>query len=180
MSPQIFIGTSEGLTDWEEDSESCDEDICIQSGNLHQISDRFVVCCEEGNTLIKPTLEQGKQALIERLTRQFWTNFHRYQNQEYGLDINSGMSSVNTVDEVRFGSSSLKRGHEEDDVGPCTFHNNDSSGPKRFRVTPSVSEVSEKLSKFACPYRKHDPKKYSVPNWGPCALTPLQTVARVK
>jgi hypothetical protein len=35
--------------------------------------------------------------------------------------------------------------------------------------------------KFACPYRKNNPRKYCVQsNWRPCALTPLETVARVK
>jgi hypothetical protein len=35
-------------------------------------------------------------------------------------------------------------------------------------------------TKFACPYRKHDPQKYCVQYWRSCALTPLETVARVK
>jgi hypothetical protein len=74
----------------------------------------------------------------------------------------------------------VKRGHEEEDVRYSSFHINDGRGPKRLRTTPSASEFSETGLKFACPYRKHDPRKYGMPNWGPCALTPLQTVARVK
>jgi len=73
---QYFEGTKEELTDWEEDLESCDEDEYIQFDNLDQIRDRFVVDCEEKTslTLIKPTLEQAKQALIDlfRSTHDYW------------------------------------------------------------------------------------------------------------
>jgi hypothetical protein len=73
---QYFEGTKEELTDWEEDLESCDEDEYIQFDNLDQIRDRFVVDCEEKTslTLIKPTLEQAKQALIDlfRSTYDYW------------------------------------------------------------------------------------------------------------
>lgn len=34
--------------------------------------------------------------------------------------------------------------------------------------------------RFACPYRKHNPRKYSVQDWKHCALTHHKTVARVK
>jgi hypothetical protein len=169
--------TSEELTDWEEDLESSDEDEYIQSENLDQIRDRFAVDCEERTslTLIKPTLEQAKQALIDRLTRKFWSNFHRYQNQDYRSDVD-----LMQHNSLNYDGSKVKRGHEEENSRPCTFEINDGRGPKRLRATPNASDFSETGSKFACPYRKHDPRKYCVPNWGPCALTPLQTVARVK
>jgi hypothetical protein len=175
---QYFEGTKEELTDWEEDLESCDEDEYIPFDNLDQIRDRFAVDCEKRTslTLIKPTLEQAKQALIDRLTRKFWSNFHRYQNQNYRSGVDFMEIEVSLFDD----GSNLKRGYEEEDARSCTFHINDGRGPKRLKATPSVSEISETGSKFACPYRKHDPRKYCVPNWGPCALTPLQTVARVK
>lgn len=47
--------------------------------------------------------------------------------------------------------------------------------------TPAVSRNAlEESAQFACPYRKHDPRKYNVNDWSSCALTPLRTVARVK
>jgi hypothetical protein len=177
IKSKLLEGTSEELTDWEEDFESSGEDEYIQFENLDQIRDRFAVDCEERTslTLIKPTLEQAKQALIDRLTRQFWSNFHRYLDQNYPLSVRLMPQTSAQDDEAR-----VKRGHEEEDVRYSTFHINDGRGPKRLRATPSASEFSETRSKFTCPYRKHDPRKYGVPNWGPCALTPLQTVARVK
>jgi hypothetical protein len=169
--------TSEELTDWEEDFESGDEDEYIQPENLNRISDHFAVDCEERNslTLIKPTLEQAKQALIDRLTRQFWSNFQRYHQKD-----TNGMTS-GLVFPLRSALGDIsKRVYKEDDAKASASYINDGRGPKRLRATPSASEFSETGSKLACPYRKHDPRKYCVPNWGPCALTPLQTVARVK
>jgi hypothetical protein len=86
---QFSEEVNEELTDWEEGLESCDEDEYIQPENLDQISDHFAVNSVGKNslTLIKPTLEQAKQALINRLTWQFWSNFHRYHCQKSRLDI---------------------------------------------------------------------------------------------
>jgi hypothetical protein len=53
----------------------------------------------------------------------------------------------------------------------------DQRAPKRVRG--SSCAVNDN-AKFACPYRKYDPRKYCVQNWRPCALTPLENVARVK
>jgi hypothetical protein len=71
IKSKLLEETSEKLTDWEEDFESSDEDEYIQFENLDQIRDCFAVDCEERTSLIliKPTLEQAKQALIDRLTR---------------------------------------------------------------------------------------------------------------
>lgn len=57
----------------------------------------------------------------------------------------------------------------------------DREEPKRRRIgTLSPSDPTRNTLTFACPYRKHDRRKYCVQNWGPCALTPQKTVARVK
>jgi hypothetical protein len=53
----------------------------------------------------------------------------------------------------------------------------DQRAPKRVRASSCATNDN---GKFACPYRKYDPRKYCVQNWRPCALTPLENVARVK
>lgn len=53
----------------------------------------------------------------------------------------------------------------------------DQRAPKRLRASSCAANDN---AKFACPYRKYDPRKYCVQNWRPCALTPLENVARVK
>lgn len=49
--------------------------------------------------------------------------------------------------------------------------------PRRGQYQPK--DLDNTL-KFACPYRKYNPNKYSVCNRPKCALTALETVARVK
>jgi hypothetical protein len=56
----------------------------------------------------------------------------------------------------------------------------DSTNSKQPRTLLSPLHNQEDNSKFACPYRKRNPRKYCVRDWRTCALTPLETVARVK
>jgi hypothetical protein len=179
MRYPFFRETSEETPDWEEEFESCDEDEYIPSKNLDQISDCFAVYCERRNNLLKPTLEQAKQALIDRLIRQFWTSFRKPAAQAPHTDID-GMVDPHNADLIFGFSTSGKRTHGQANSQSNVFQCDDARGSKRLRTAPSVSDFSETEPKFACPYRKYDPRKYCVPNWGPCALTPLQTVARVK
>jgi hypothetical protein len=58
--------------------------------------------------------------------------------------------------------------------------NDDERSSKRRRTLFSPLMKEDDNTKFACPYRKHNPRKYCVRDWRPCALTPLDTVARVK
>jgi hypothetical protein len=53
-------------------------------------------------------------------------------------------------------------------------------GPKRPRGVSSSPGNLDNVPKFACPYRKHNPRTYCIGSWRSCALTPLKTVARVK
>jgi hypothetical protein len=46
--------------------------------------------------------------------------------------------------------------------------------------TSTTRDSAEVSLLFACPYRKRNPKKYSVLSWGPCALTGHASIARVK
>jgi hypothetical protein len=68
-----------------------------------------------------------------------------------------------------------KRSRERKDDPPSDEEKSGSN--KRLRDSASTpDDLNEKL-KYACPYRKHDPRKYNIQNWSPCALTPHKTVA---
>ena len=69
-----------------------------------------------------------------------------------------------------------KRQGQDDDENDESENRN----PKRPKGLLSPSINQDDSSKFACPYRKHDAKRYCVRHWRSCALTPLETVARVK
>jgi hypothetical protein len=74
------------------------------------------------------------------------------------------------------GKQRRRRDNEDDEDGT----NGDERSPKRPRTLLSPPQNEDDNTKFACPYRKRDPRKYCVRDWRSCALTPLDTVARVK
>ncbi|KAN0104089.1 hypothetical protein V8E51_009834 [Hyaloscypha variabilis] len=53
-------------------------------------------------------------------------------------------------------------------------------GSKRRFESSEPLDATENTSPFACPFRKHNPRKYCIRNWARCALTAQSTVARVK
>lgn len=71
--------------------------------------------------------------------------------------------------------NSQGNGDRDEDDG-----DDDQRAPKRPRTSSATLENFNNSTKFACPYRKYDARKYCVRNWRSCALTPLDSVARVK
>jgi hypothetical protein len=67
-----------------------------------------------------------------------------------------------------------------DSQGSQNDDDRDDRNRKRPRPLLFPPMKEDDNTKFACPYRKHNPQKYSVQYWRSCALTPLETVARVK
>jgi hypothetical protein len=67
-----------------------------------------------------------------------------------------------------------------DSQGSQNGDDRDNRNRKRPRPLLFPPMKEDDNTKFACPYRKHNPQKYGVQYWRSCALTPLETVARVK
>ena len=70
--------------------------------------------------------------------------------------------------------------HKRDDHDEQDQNNGDERSPKRPRALLHSLQSQDDSAKFACPYRKRDPQTYCLQHWRSCALTPLETVARVK
>jgi hypothetical protein len=93
---------------------------------------------------------------------------------------NTGSNSISTTtnNSQKYPRSVLgrhSREGEDDDQD-----NGDGRSPKKPKTLLSPCQTQDDNTKFACPYRKRDPRKYCVQHWRSCALTPLDTVARVK
>jgi len=73
------------------------------------------------------------------------------------------------------GSKRIRRNDEDDDLDE-----NDRKKPKRFQGGAMSPTGSEDSFKYACPFRKHNARKYCVKDWRSCALTAHLTVGRVK
>jgi hypothetical protein len=137
----------------------------------------------------KPLMTMAKQELVDRFMREFWIIFNQNWTAEPQRHGNSSSPSgttsaysVDSIDSVKTSSScrgqklQKRREADENEDGSDT---GDQRGRKRPRNWMTKTEIPG--PKFACPYRKHNPRKYCVTGgWRPCALTPLETIARVK
>ena len=140
---------------------------------------------KDQDALIWPVLAPLKQAMVERIMTEFWVIF----NQEWSVSVRkcAGASSTPspsaksdpTPSKQRASNYTGKRSAEhDDDKNPDEDNNRD---PKRPKKTKSqLGDRYDSVMKFACPYRKYNPQKYCIRNWRLCALTPLDSVSRVK
>jgi len=82
---------------------------------------------------------------------------------------------------MRTKANSGRKRQRDKDEGGDEFDGDGKQDTKRPKIDAPLN-VSNEKGKFACPYRKHDPRKYchQVRCWRSCALTPLDTIARVK
>jgi hypothetical protein len=128
-------------------------------------------------------LDPARQALIERIMDEFWVMF----SQDWAARINqcSGGSPASGDGKGRgitgeVGSLSTfqqKRQRSDEEDLP------DESGNKKPRRQGGGSCSPSKLGdpvRFACPFRKQDPQKYSIHSHRVCALTSFETISRVK
>jgi len=138
-------------------------------------------------TSVPPLLTPMKRSLVDSIMQEFWVIF----NQEWSANIrkHSGDSPQSTYSSVsqRDGSSEnrssngwRKRGRDDEEDEKA--EDNNGKRPKRPKIDSLTPDSAEEKIKFACPYRKHSPRIYCHQNrrWRSCALTPLDTIARVK
>jgi hypothetical protein len=85
----------------------------------------------------------------------------------------SGYSTVSAISSIDGSSSPSYSTFQTDDAVKHVV-------TKTHRAPPLLSPVIADESKFACPYRKHNPEKYRLENWRSCALSGFKSVARVK
>jgi hypothetical protein len=94
---------------------------------------------------------------------------------------NSGSRTSTQVTNTREKSTQSTLGpRKRDDEDDQEGKDGEEQSPKRPRTILAPPQNPDDNAKFACPYRKRDPRKYCVQFWRPCALTPQDTVARVK
>lgn len=142
----------------------------------------------DSDVAVRPLLSPMKRELVNSIMKEFWVIF----NQEWSANIrkcsegspDSTSSSVphsKTMKENEGSKSGQKRKKDKDD-GDDGLGEDGNRDPKKPKSKAATDAMVEENKKFACPYRKHDPRKYchQVRSWRSCALTPLDTIARVK
>ncbi|KIM99332.1 hypothetical protein OIDMADRAFT_30935 [Oidiodendron maius Zn] len=96
----------------------------------------------------------------------------------------SGSGRADPLERLGLGLAAAYTGQKRqryNDEGDEDFDSDGKRDPKRPKIE-SPPNVSQEKRRFACPDRKHDPRTYchQIRCWRPCALTPLETIARVK
>jgi hypothetical protein len=170
-------------TDWEEEEEE-------ETGDKDDAETFF----ERGSILtwsglrdpgpMKLSLSNVKDGLVECLMKEFWDNANQTLTsimRTHGSSADSSSPSSENNGNIRQQlqiSAPGKRSREDGNDEPP--EQDGERGSKKPKSVLTLIENSGERHHFACPYRKHDPRKYNVNQWATCALTAREGVARVK
>ncbi|CZR68989.1 uncharacterized protein PAC_18890 [Phialocephala subalpina] len=175
--------TSGEETDWGGD-DAMPNVTDILDSLCHQAQSDLV---SEGGNLECSVLSPLKRALVERLMRDFWTIFS--QEWSKGIRKCAGTPSAPPSASTPHASTSGSRLSQNTISAQKRRIDNSEDSPedgnedlKRHRRSNTLPADPEDSLKFACPYRKHAPRKYNhfAREWRSCALTSFSSVARVK
>jgi hypothetical protein len=172
------------------EDDSCASDETEHFDNLHLNSRNVLLGSpfdsqeEEQDNLVLPILDSMRQALVERIMDEFYLIFNQnWEAQitqcpaEYSSTSRGGKGSRKLVDNTSTPSSQQKRQRSQDED---SADESGSKKPRRRRGGPRPPSELDSLSRFACPFRKHDPQRYNIHSHRVCALTSWDTIARVK
>jgi hypothetical protein len=165
----------------EEDSPYLDEDCEIKE----LVDDIIWLAYKHWNQSVNSKGLSADTELIQSLTKHIQKYFDRGFQSLAAVTKSAASSTISESNRSDHSSMAItsqgskrsrtdKSGHEADDDGE-----NDEKSLKRPKQA-SLSTPEKDYRGFACPYRKHNPRKYCVHDWSTCVLTPLRTVARVK
>jgi Fungal Zn(2)-Cys(6) binuclear cluster domain len=181
------------LEDWSSDlAAECDSDDSDTS-TIHVLSrllsdQKSCDSVKFDNDTIRPNLETAKQALIDRIMEDFYDVFdHDWTSNVKSCGDQSPGSSYKQSDNGHSSNSlasqipSKKHGRKPEENKDQDDDDSKDNFPKRPRST-FKSPYREEMIKFACPFRKHDPRRYDVhiAAHRSCALSHWDTVARIK
>jgi hypothetical protein len=165
---------SEDETDWEVDS---DEDMT----DMHNSINSQDIAFEE--SLIQTRLTPAKAQLVDRLMEELRVIF----NQDWKANIqHRGSESASTsgstpketsAQNIPSDPKGTKRSRRNSDD---RSDGNNGRRPKRGGSGSEPPDMTGISARFACPYRKNNPRKYCVQRYKHCALNSHATVARVK
>lgn len=156
-----------------------------ESKIVESVNSNSLLGYEHRSKSVNSEVSSAKIRIVKSLMEEFWIMFdpgfqsvaaqpETASSSVISEDKSSEPSSTAITSQGNKRSRTSQRGHEADEE-----QDNDENRSKKPKMTSLPSNEKENR-KFACPYRKHDPRKYSIQHWRSCALTPLETVARVK
>jgi hypothetical protein len=135
-----------------------------------------------------------RRALVDRVMSEFWAIFNQKtstdsfnydentpepmvdgeQESTNGSDTRTSSSSISTS------SRSTSRGHSKRQLNENGEEPSDGGGRKRAPTKRRLPLAGQTENRFACPFRKHNPRRYNIHTHRSCALSSWATIARVK
>lgn len=184
IGSQTDSASSEDATDWEDDSDLEDSSKILQFRLPSLLEGRPGT----GLSRLQTELSPIKSRLIEKLMLDFWGIFYSswpHSMRQHGSSKQSIVSTTASESGTTSrDSSSVRYGKRcrSDDGEDEESDDHHERRRKRAPVDklPAVREDDPLARQFACPFRKHDPRKYSIQKWPRCAEKPQKTIARLK
>ncbi|KAK3332567.1 hypothetical protein B0T19DRAFT_439392 [Cercophora scortea] len=140
----------------------------------------------DGQDQTKSVAERAVQAMVDRVMSRFWTLLEQDSFMTDASEPRSSESSCSMSPQQLQSSEAKGRGNKargavskrrrDDDV----WDNDDNGEPSTPPHAPTKKPGRQTSPKFACPFRKHDPVKFSIHSHKICALTPWPSIARLK
>jgi hypothetical protein len=135
--------------------------------------------------IIEPVLDPMRQALVDRIMEEFWDLFDQewdtgFVKEAAGISppSGSGPTSGSITSENSIALPPIQRQRQREEEDPPEDRNGRNPRQPRSSVGPIAG--CDDSTRFACPFRKHDSRKYSVYSHRVCALSHWETIARVK
>jgi hypothetical protein len=176
-------------SDLDSDSESTSETSNVESDDTSSDDSGYGYLCDfsterssQGRT-VSFILDPVRQDLVNRIMDEFWNLFDQNWDTDFSECTTSTASSSESGAFTGTPSSSApsqqiqrKRQRLDDDDGPDDNKDRKSRQPRRLPAPGNEGDGA----RFACPFRKHDPRQYNIYNNRVCALSHWQSIARVK
>lgn len=162
---------SADVTDWEGED---DDNEVIPHVHPHQNRDNIELLLSRLKGVL-PT--HFADQLWEDLSIKFTQEWDAMTRQRPGTSTSGSSSTTDPI--VNRGITSQRqaskrpRGSRDDEF-------EDDDGDSLLDPSGQPTNGVDTTLMFACPFRKHDPRKYSVQDWPKCALVPHSTVSRLK
>lgn len=132
---------------------------------------------------LAPELDPIRQGLVDRVMEEFWIILNH--NWDVGAKecaggtpctSNESNSSIASLNATSLASSQRKRQRNDEEERD----DNNRRDSRKSRRSVDQSSDPESVRRLACPFRKHDARRYSARTHRVCALSHWETIARVK
>jgi gag-polyprotein putative aspartyl protease len=181
----------------ESESSSMEDDSDLDDDRITEVDARpsiigipsIVLGMVENDVYLTNLVRSLGRALVEQLMTEFWELF----NQEWVdymqkcPDISESTTTSQPRPKDKSSAQESTKNNKKRSWGNEENENpdeNDRGPPKRPKKVLGPIGLLDSRNKFACPYRKYDPRKYCAHSqnrkWRSCAMTPLADISRVK